>query len=150
MHSLFHNPSLPQFQHLSLLAKVLYSYVNPGNLTKWAVDWQVHFFCISCRLWLYVGCVFLLVNVAIAFYLILWCSYYKKIQNWDSYAPFAIPVATAAFIAGMIWLEMFVEQNVQAYTLQKLASVTANHRNSWYIQNAYDWQSMYPLRIFKF
>jgi hypothetical protein len=43
------------------------------------------------------------VNFTIAFYLIFWCSYHKKIDDWDSHAPFAIPVATAAFIAGMIW-----------------------------------------------
>ncbi|CAB4002950.1 transmembrane 128-like [Paramuricea clavata] len=54
------------------------------------------------RLWLYIGCVLLLVNFTIAFYLIFWCSYHKKIEDWDSHAPFAIPVATAAFIAGMI------------------------------------------------
>ncbi|XP_046850323.1 transmembrane protein 128-like [Xenia sp. Carnegie-2017] len=54
------------------------------------------------RLWLYIGCFFLLVNFLLAFYLIFWCSYFKGIDNWESHAPFAIPIATGAFIAGMI------------------------------------------------
>ena len=56
-----------------------------------------------CRFWLNIGGVLIGINLAIGAYFILWVSYYLKISDWDSHNTILIPIATAAFIAGMIW-----------------------------------------------
>lgn len=55
------------------------------------------------RPWLYVGGTLIGVNLFIGCYCVLWLSYYKKITDWDKHSPYLIPIATASFIAGMIW-----------------------------------------------
>ena len=45
------------------------------------------------------------INLAIAFFLIVWLSFIKKIptEDWEVHYPAAIPIATAAFIFGSFW-----------------------------------------------
>ena len=55
------------------------------------------------RTWLYVGGALIAINLCIGCYCVLWLSYYKKITDWEKHSPYVIPIATASFIAGMIW-----------------------------------------------
>ncbi|XP_071946806.1 transmembrane protein 128-like [Antedon mediterranea] len=58
------------------------------------------------RGWLYTGCVLVGINCFIGFYLIVICTWIKKIDNWESHFPSAIPMATASFILGSICLNV--------------------------------------------
>ena len=43
--------------------------------------------------------------MAIALYLIVWCSYLKGVHSddWENYNPFAIPLATGFGVVSGIW-----------------------------------------------
>ena len=47
----------------------------------------------------------ILVNIGIAFFLIVYLSWIKKMSSddWEKNYPCAIPVATGAFIMGGVW-----------------------------------------------
>ncbi|KAK2573124.1 Transmembrane protein 128 [Acropora cervicornis] len=67
---------------------------NTSRINSHSVFWMT---------WLYVGGGLIGVNLSIGCYCVLWLSYYKKITDWDKHSPYIIPIATASFIAGMIW-----------------------------------------------
>ncbi|ELU07790.1 hypothetical protein CAPTEDRAFT_193160 [Capitella teleta] len=54
--------------------------------------------------WLYTGILLICVNLAVAFFLIVYLSYIKKVSsdNWEKQYPPAIPIATACFTFGAI------------------------------------------------
>ncbi|XP_072042050.1 transmembrane protein 128-like [Amphiura filiformis] len=52
------------------------------------------------RPWLYSGALLIGVNITIGFYLIVICSWIRKIEDWEIHAPIAIPMATTTFIMG--------------------------------------------------
>ncbi|XP_041476514.1 transmembrane protein 128-like [Lytechinus variegatus] len=58
------------------------------------------------RTWLYVGVCFLGVNLIIALYLIVVCSWIRKINDWEKHCPCAIPIATCSFVAGTLCLNI--------------------------------------------
>ncbi|XP_033102833.1 transmembrane protein 128-like [Anneissia japonica] len=92
---------------------------SPYNLQN--LLWLVALFCIFYytefvltlqtdprikRGWLYTGCVLVGVNCCIGFYLIVVCTWIKKIEDWESHFPSAIPLATASFVFGSICLNV--------------------------------------------
>ncbi|XP_071828554.1 transmembrane protein 128-like [Apostichopus japonicus] len=58
------------------------------------------------RAWLYVGFGFIGTNVMIGFYLIVICSWIKKIDDWEQHAPTAVPLATAFFMMGALCMNV--------------------------------------------
>ncbi|WAR22195.1 TM128-like protein [Mya arenaria] len=58
------------------------------------------------RLWFNVGVVLVGVNICIALFLIVYLSFIKKVHSdeWESRYPAAIPVASAAFVVGGIFM----------------------------------------------
>lgn len=54
------------------------------------------------RAWLYAGLGFIGINVIIGFYLVVICSFIRKINDWEEHAPTAIPIATAFFMMGAL------------------------------------------------
>ena len=57
------------------------------------------------RTWFNIGAVLIAINLGIAFFLIVWLSFIKKIptEDWEVHYPAAVPIATAAFIFGSFW-----------------------------------------------
>ncbi|XP_071483388.1 transmembrane protein 128-like [Diadema antillarum] len=58
------------------------------------------------RTWLFVGFGFLAINVSIAIYLIVFCSWMRKINDWERHVPTAIPIATCSFVCGSLCLNI--------------------------------------------
>lgn len=58
------------------------------------------------RIWLNLGFIFLAANILIGLYLIIVCSWIKKIQDWEEHAPTAIPLATAFFMMGALCMNV--------------------------------------------
>ncbi|EDO37132.1 predicted protein, partial [Nematostella vectensis] len=54
------------------------------------------------RPWLYLGTALIGINVIVGLYFVVWCSYYKKVTDWDQESPALIPVATFSFISGLV------------------------------------------------
>ena len=50
------------------------------------------------------------VNVAIAFYMIVWLSFIKKVStnSWNDLHPTLIPIATACFVTGSLFLTVAI------------------------------------------
>ncbi|KAL4231602.1 hypothetical protein ACF0H5_009182 [Mactra antiquata] len=60
------------------------------------------------RLWFNIGALLIGVNISIAVFLILYLTYIKKVNSddWERQYPALIPIATAAFILGGIFLSV--------------------------------------------
>ncbi|XP_041370561.1 transmembrane protein 128-like [Gigantopelta aegis] len=58
------------------------------------------------RLWFNIGAILIAINLSIAFFLVVWLTFIKKISsdNWERMYPAAIPIASAAFLGGGICL----------------------------------------------
>ncbi|XP_059159329.1 transmembrane protein 128-like [Physella acuta] len=58
--------------------------------------------------WFWTGSFFMGLHASIAIFLIFWLSFWKKIssEEWENKYPRAVPIATAAFILGIICLSV--------------------------------------------
>ena len=71
-----------------------------------AVCLYVWLICIKiCRTWLNAGFVLMTISLSVAFYLIVFLSFYKKVNpdEWESVHPAAIPIATGTGCSAIIW-----------------------------------------------
>ena len=96
-----------------VLPKLMYCFTIASQHNKTSLQLHNSFICgllpspFSYRFWLNLGSVLIGVNIVIGAYFVIWVSYYLKISNWDSHNTVLIPIATASFIAGMIWWEFW-------------------------------------------
>ncbi|XP_030841330.1 transmembrane protein 128 isoform X2 [Strongylocentrotus purpuratus] len=58
------------------------------------------------KTWLYIGAGFIGINMAIALYLIIVCSWIRKITDWEKHSPSAVPIATCSFVSGTLCINI--------------------------------------------